>query len=57
MLTNFINRHENLKGNLDYSQKVLLPGDSYQASPIYLKCNRLAVQFYLNGIFSGTGCD
>ena len=57
MLTNFINRHENLKGSLDYSQKVLLPGDSYQASPIYLKCNRLAVQFYLNGIFPGTGCD
>ena len=24
-LTNFINRHEKLKGSLDYNQKVLLP--------------------------------
>ena len=29
-LTNFINRHEKLKGSLDYNQKVLLPGGSYQ---------------------------
>ena len=29
-LTNFINRHEKLKGSLDYNQKVLLPGESYQ---------------------------
>ena len=29
-LTNFINRHEKLKGSLDYNQKELLPGGSYQ---------------------------
>ena len=34
-LTNFINRHGKLKGSLDYNQKVLLPGDSYQATPSY----------------------
>ena len=36
-LTNFINRHEKLKGSLDYNQKVLLLGDSYQASPSYFE--------------------
>ena len=56
-LTNFINRHEELKGSLDYNQKVLSPGDSYQASQVTLKCNRLAVEFYLNGIVAGTDCD
>ena len=53
-LTNFVNRHEKLKGSLDYNQKVLLPGDSYQVT---LKCKRLAVEFYLNSIFAGTDCD
>ena len=36
-LTNFINRHEKLKGSLDYNQKVLLPGHSYQVSPSYFE--------------------
>ena len=36
-LTNFINRHQKLKGSLDYNQKVLLPRDSYQASPSYFE--------------------
>ena len=36
-LTNFINRHDKLKGSLDYNQKVPLPGDSYQASPSYFE--------------------
>ena len=36
-LSNFINRHEKLKGSLDYNQKVLIPGDSYQVSPSYFE--------------------
>ena len=36
-LANFINRHETLKASLDYNQKVLLPWDSYQASPSYFE--------------------
>ena len=55
--TNFINRHEKLKDSLDYSEKVLLPGDSYQTSPSYFECNRLAVDFYLSSIVAGTDCD
>ena len=35
-LTN-MTRHEKLKGSLDCNQKVLLPGDSYQASPSYFE--------------------
>ena len=36
-LINFIIRHEKLKCSLDYNQKVLLTGDSYQASPSYFE--------------------
>ena len=56
-LTNFINRHEKLKGSLDYNQKVLLPEALIKLAQVTLKCNRLAVEFYLNDIVAGTDCD
>ena len=56
-LTNFINRHEKLKGSLDYNQKVLLPEALIKLAQVTLKCNRLAVEFYLTGIVAGTDCD
>ena len=56
-LTNFINRHEKLQGSLDYIEKVLLQEAVIKLAQVTLKCNRLAVEFYLNGIVAGTDCD
>ena len=56
-LTNFINRQGKLKGSLDYNQKVLLPGTLIKLPQVTLTCNRLAVEFYLNGVVVGTECD
>ena len=56
-LTNFINRHEKLKGSLDCNQKVLLPEALIKLAQVTLKCNRSAVEFYLNDIVAGTDCD
>ena len=56
-LTNFINRHEKLKGSLDYNQKVLLPEALIKLTQVNLKCNRLTVEFYLNGVVACTDCN
>ena len=56
-LTNFINRHEKIKGSLDCNQKVLLREAVIKLAQVTLKCNRSAVEFYLNGIVAGTDCD
>ena len=56
-LTDFINRHEKFKGSLDYNLKVLLPEALIKLAQVTLKCNRLEVELYLNGIVADTGCD
>ena len=56
-LTNFINRHEKLKGRLDYNQKVLLPEALIKLTQVNLKCNRLTVEFYMNDVVACTNCN
>ena len=56
-LTDFINRREKFKGNLDYNLKVLLPGALIKLAQVTLKRNRLEAKFYWNGIVAGTDCD
>ena len=53
-LTDFINIHEKLKGNLDQNQKVLLLEALIKLAQVILKCNRLVLAFYLNRIVAGT---
>ena len=53
-LTDFINRHEKLKGSLDYNLKVLLPEPLFKLAQLTLKSKRLEAEFYLNGIVADT---
>ena len=55
-LTDFINRHEKFKGCLDYNLKVLLPEALIKLAQVTFNCNRLEVEFYLNGMVAGTDC-